>query len=57
MNTDLINDFLRKQTVFAVVGVSKNPVKYGHQVYKGLKEAGYVVYALNPNIDEILGDR
>jgi predicted CoA-binding protein len=57
MNTDLITDFLRKQNVFAVIGVSKNPSKYGHQVYKDLKEAGYVVYAVNPTIDEILGDR
>ena len=57
MNPNLINDFLRKQNVFAVVGVSKNPSKYGHQVYKDLKEAGYVVYAVNQNIDKILGDR
>jgi len=57
MNTNLIKDFLRKQNVFAVVGVSQNPAKYGHQVYKDLKEAGYVVYAVNPNIDEVLGDR
>ena len=52
-----ITDFLNKQNVFAVVGVSKNTAKYGHQVYKDLKEAGYVVYAVNPNIDEVLGDR
>ena len=57
MNTNLIKEFLRKQNVFAVVGVSRNPAKYGHQVYKDLKEAGYVVYAVNPNIDEVLGDR
>ena len=52
-----ITEFLNKQNVFAVVGVSKNTAKYGHQVYKDLKEAGYVVYAVNPNIDEVLGDR
>ena len=57
MNTNLIKEFKRKQNVFAVVGVSRNPAKYGHQVYKDLKEAGYVVYAVNPNIDEVLGDR
>jgi predicted CoA-binding protein len=57
MNPNVIADLLKKQNVFAVVGVSKNPVKYGHQVYKDLKEAGYVVYAVNPNIDEVLGDR
>jgi predicted CoA-binding protein len=57
MSPNLITDFLNKQNVFAVVGVSKNPAKYGHQVYKDLKEAGYVVYAVNPTIDEVLGDR
>lgn len=54
---DLIEDFLRKENIFVVVGVSRKPAKYGHQVYKDLKEAGYVVYAVNPNIDEVLGDR
>ena len=57
MTENLITDFLREQNIFAVVGVSRNPAKYGHQAYKDLKEAGYVVYAVNPNIDEVLGDR
>ena len=57
MNTGLIQYFLRKEHVFAVIGVSENPAKYGHQVYKDLKEAGYTVYPINPNIDEVLGDR
>jgi len=57
MNTNQINDFLRKQNTIAVIGVSRNPAKYGHQVYKDLKEAGYVVYAVNPSIDEVLSDR
>ena len=56
MNPNQITDFLNKQNVFAVVGVSKDPAKYGHQVYVDLKEAGYVVYAVNPNIDEVLGE-
>ncbi|RZN39267.1 MAG: CoA-binding protein [Methanophagales archaeon ANME-1-THS] len=56
MNTDLIKEFLRKENVFAVVGVSSNPEKYGHLVYKDLKEAGYTVYPINPHIDEVLGD-
>ena len=52
-----LTDFLRKQNVFVVIGVSSNPAKYGHQVYKDLKEAGYVVYPVNPNIDTVSGDR
>jgi predicted CoA-binding protein len=57
MNENLIKNFLSKENVFAVVGVSSNPKKYGHQVYNDLKEAGYVVYAVNPSIDEVLSDR
>ena len=56
MNSSLIQQLLDKQNVFAVVGASRNPKKYGHQVYRDLKEAGYVVYPINPNIEQILGD-
>ncbi|MCP8318557.1 MAG: CoA-binding protein [Candidatus Methylarchaceae archaeon HK01B] len=39
------------------MGASRDPKKYGHQVYRDLKEAGYKVYPVNPNADEILGDK
>ena len=57
MNSELIKEFLRKDNVFAVVGVSRNPKKYGHKIYKDLKEAGLTVYPVNPYLDELLGDR
>jgi len=57
MDEKLILEFLNKKNVFAVVGASRNPKKYGHQVYKDLRKAGYRVYPVNPNADEILGDR
>lgn len=57
MDEKLIKDFLNKKNIFAVVGASRNPKKYGHQVYKELKEAGYKVYPVNPNATEILGDK
>lgn len=40
-----------------MIGASRDPGKYGFQVYKDLKTAGYMVYAINPNADKILGDR
>lgn len=43
--------------MFAVVGASRDPHKYGHQIYRDLRTAGYTVYAVNPNADEILGDK
>jgi len=54
---DLINKFLNKKNVFAVIGVSRNPKKYGSRVYNDLKKNEYKVYPINPNIDEILGDK
>lgn len=53
MNDELINDFLNKKNVFAVVGVSKDSSKYGRKVYEYLKKSGYIVYPINPNIDSI----
>jgi len=52
----LVDEFLSKR-VFAVVGASQNPEKYGYQIYRALKKAEYKVYPVNPNADEILGDK
>jgi len=52
-----IKEFLDKKNIFAVIGVSKNLEKYGHQVYQGLKKEGYQVYPTNPNANEILEDK
>jgi len=57
MDEELIRAFLNKQNIFAVVGASRDPKKYGYQVYKDLKNAGYEVYAVNPNAAKILGDK
>lgn len=42
--------------VFAVVGASRDRAKFGYQVYVALKSAGYAVYPVNPNAEEIDGD-
>jgi predicted CoA-binding protein len=57
VNEELIKNFLDERNIFAVVGASRDPQKYGHQVYKDLKKSGYVVYPVNPNANEIMGDR
>jgi predicted CoA-binding protein len=51
----LIEEILEKHR-FAVTGVSRNPEKYGYKVYRTLKAAGYTVFAVNPNAEEIDGD-
>lgn len=44
------------ERVWAVVGASTDPAKWGHRIYKALKESGYRVYAVNPRAERIDGD-
>jgi uncharacterized protein len=49
--------FLANKRV-AVTGVSREPKTHGsNSVYKRLRERGYEVFAVNPNADEVEGDR
>jgi len=57
LDEELVESFLNKKNVIAVVGASREPEKYGHRVYKDLKSGGYKVYPVNPNADEVLGDK
>ena len=42
----------------AVTGVSRHPEGHGsNTVYKRLRDRGYEVFAVNPNADEVEGDR
>ena len=54
---ELINEFLKKNNIFAVVGVSKQTEKYGNKVFFDLKSAGYTVYPINPNAISISGNK
>ncbi len=49
--------FLANRRV-AVTGVSRTPKTHGNNsVYKRLRERGYEVFAVNPNADQVEGDR
>lgn len=48
---DLIKEFMA-QRIFAVVGATDNPEKYGHRIFKNLKNRGYEVYPVNPKLKE-----
>ena len=54
--TDLIPEFLA-QKVWAVVGASRDPERYGYKIFRTLLDAGYRVYPVNPSADEIAGQR
>ena len=50
-------EFLASKRI-AVTGVSRNPqVHAGNTVYRRLRERGYEVFAVNPNAEEVEGDR
>lgn len=54
---DAASEFLAKKRV-AVTGVSRNEQSHGaNVVYQRLRERGYEVFAVNPNADEVEGDR
>ena len=54
---DAAEEFLGHKRV-AVTGVSRTPGKHGSNVvYTRLRERGYEVFAVNPNVDEVEGDR
>jgi predicted CoA-binding protein len=54
---DAASEFLDTKRI-AVTGVSRSAKDHGSNVvYKRLKERGYEVFAVNPNTDQVEGDR
>lgn len=54
---DAATSFLAHKRI-AVTGVSRSPQGHGsNAVYKRLRDRGYEVFAVNPNADEVEGDR
>jgi uncharacterized protein len=51
-----VNEFVGQQSL-AVVGVSRQPKKFGTYAYKELKKRGYRVFPVNPQAETIEGDR
>jgi hypothetical protein len=43
-----------KQTKITVVGVSDNPEKYGHKIFRDLLKSGYQITGVNPKGGSIL---
>ncbi len=51
----MVDDFLAQQRI-AVAGVSRSGSAPANAIYKKLRDAGYQVFAVNPNAPEIEGD-
>jgi predicted CoA-binding protein len=55
--SEAATEFLANRRI-AVTGVSRQPKSHGsNSVYKRLRDRGYEVFAVNPNADEVEGDR
>ncbi|MBT9172824.1 MAG: hypothetical protein DDT21_01210 [Syntrophomonadaceae bacterium] len=50
-------DEMLAKEVWAVVGVSADSSKFGYKVYRRLKKAGYIVYGINPGLEELNGEK
>jgi predicted CoA-binding protein len=51
------SEFLARKRI-AVTGVSRNPQGHGsNAMYQRLRSRGYQVFAINPNADQVEGDR
>lgn len=54
---DQMKKMLRESKVVAVVGHSDKPFRTSYQIAQYLRNAGYKVYAVNPMVTEIDGER
>ncbi len=45
-----------EKKVWAVIGVTPDPEKFGYKIFKKLKEKGYKVYGINPKYNEVEGE-
>jgi len=51
----IVAEFLLQKKI-AVVGVSRKKTKFGNAIYKELKQKGYQVFPINPNMQTFEGD-
>lgn len=56
-NDKAIREILENATVIAVVGISNDHYYTSYQVANYLQEQGYLIYPVNPNIDDVDGHR
>lgn len=53
----VIDRILARTRRIAVVGLSPDPSRSSHGVARALQQGGYEIVPVNPNVDEVLGER
>ncbi|MGB5528728.1 MAG: CoA-binding protein [Ignavibacteriaceae bacterium] len=56
MNSKTVVDDFLSQKKIAVVGVSRKKTKFGNAIYREMKQKGYQVYPINPNMNVFDGE-
>jgi uncharacterized protein len=56
-SSDVAEKILTEARTIAVVGLSPDPRRPSHGVARYLQRAGYRIIPVNPNVDEVLGER
>jgi predicted CoA-binding protein len=54
---DVADQILKTARTIAVVGLSPDPRRPSHGVARYLQRAGYRIIPVNPNVDQVLGER
>lgn len=57
MDFDKIREEMLNKKSWAVVGATINKEKFGYKIWKKLKKHNYTTYGVNPNYEEIDGER
>ncbi|WP_313757148.1 CoA-binding protein [Tissierella sp.] len=52
-----IKEEMLNKKIWVVAGVTANKDKFGYKIWKTLKEYNYEAYGVNPNYDDIEGDK
>lgn len=55
--SDAIHDLLTRARTIAVVGLSDSPLRPSHGVSAYMQSHGYKIIPVNPNVDEVLGEK
>lgn len=57
LESNSLKDEMLKKKSWVVAGVTANKDKYGYKIWKILKEHNYDTFGVNPNYDEIEGQK
>jgi predicted CoA-binding protein len=57
LKDDTVRQMLSDARVIAVIGYSDKPHRTSYQIAHYLKRAGYTIYAVNPSVEQIDGER